>query len=44
VGDPSRPHTDPRRSHFVLFEKNREPFFQEIEDFLESPVDEASKP
>ncbi|GJE12082.1 alpha/beta hydrolase [Methylobacterium longum] len=34
----------PDATHFVLFEKNREQFFQAIEDFLKSPVAEVSKP
>jgi len=34
----------PDATHFVLFEKSREQFFQAIEDFLKSPVAEVSKP
>jgi alpha-beta hydrolase superfamily lysophospholipase len=30
----------PDATHFVLFEKNREPFFQAIEGFLKSPMPE----
>lgn len=34
----------PDATHFVLFEKNREPFFRAVEDFLKTPVDGTAKP